>query len=620
MYTLELGQVNAGFIFFIAALLSTLLFGRFFCGWACHVVSLQDFCSYLLGKVNIRPKPFRTRLLIFGPFLIALYMFVWPTFKRTILFPLLTSFEVKPPGWLEAPPVFPGFSNHLTTSDFWATFPPWYIAVPFLFICGFVCVYFLGSKGFCTYACPYGGFFAPLDKLSIGKIVVNDDCEGCGHCTAVCTSNVRVHQEVRDYGKVVDPGCMKCLDCVSVCPNGALSFAFAAPSLLTKIRPTADVALSTSRPRYDLSLPVECLLLLLGILYFLAFRGMLDSVPLLLAGALAALGVYGAAKMWQLATTANVRARLGQLKLHGTLRAGGYLAVLLFVAYSALAAWSGFINFHRWQGDLADQRIFTSFDQVFSPGYTPSPADKALAASAISHFERSGSPRDASTGLGWKHQPKTLVRLSWFAAVAGNRKEAQRYLTLAIDRGQPSSDWIFGLARLHILDGHPELGLPLYQHTLARFPGLHDVRIALAIMYLRSHDGQLAIDQVNTLVTLTDPPPDPIHFVRGSEIMIDAGNPSRALELMTAAVAAAPNVALLHAGLHATQYFAGQTNEAILSLQRACDMDPANPGFLSRLVALLQEAGRIDEAAAAEAKLRLLLAKPSPSTRTPPLP
>jgi hypothetical protein len=32
MYTLELGRVNMGFIFFVLALLSTVVFGRVFCG------------------------------------------------------------------------------------------------------------------------------------------------------------------------------------------------------------------------------------------------------------------------------------------------------------------------------------------------------------------------------------------------------------------------------------------------------------------------------------------------------------------------------------------------------------------------------------------------------------
>src|SRR5688572_28533220 len=33
MYTLNQGHLNAGFIFFALAILSTLIFGRFFCGW-----------------------------------------------------------------------------------------------------------------------------------------------------------------------------------------------------------------------------------------------------------------------------------------------------------------------------------------------------------------------------------------------------------------------------------------------------------------------------------------------------------------------------------------------------------------------------------------------------------
>jgi hypothetical protein len=39
-------------------------------------------------------------------------------------------------------------TNSLIVEDFWATFPPWYVAIPFLIVCGFVTVYFLGNKGF----------------------------------------------------------------------------------------------------------------------------------------------------------------------------------------------------------------------------------------------------------------------------------------------------------------------------------------------------------------------------------------------------------------------------------------------------------------------------------------
>ena len=199
MYTLQQGAINAGFIFFALAILATLIFGRFVCGWGCHILALQDFCAWLLKKAGLTPKPFRSRLLVFIPLIAALYMFVWPTVYRVFSNP-------------EGEPLISEFTNHLITSDFWQTFPPVAVAIPFLFICGFVTVYFLGQKGFCTYACPYGGFFSLADKVAPGKIRVTDACNQCGHCTATCTSNVLVHTEVKQYGMVVDPGCMKCMD------------------------------------------------------------------------------------------------------------------------------------------------------------------------------------------------------------------------------------------------------------------------------------------------------------------------------------------------------------------------------------------------------------------------
>src|SRR5215213_11537419 len=84
MYTLQNGAINAGFIFFSLAILATLIFGRFVCGWGCHIVSLQDFCAWLLGKMGLKPKPFRSRLLVYVPLIVALYMFVWPTIARYI--------------------------------------------------------------------------------------------------------------------------------------------------------------------------------------------------------------------------------------------------------------------------------------------------------------------------------------------------------------------------------------------------------------------------------------------------------------------------------------------------------------------------------------------------------
>src|SRR5580765_1454359 len=305
MYTLELGYVNCGFVFFAIALAATAVFGRFFCGWGCHIVALQDFCAWIMKRLGVRPKPFRSRLLAFGPLVIAFYMFGWPTLLR------LAS------GGSHA--AFPGWSNRLVTDDLWATFPgPLFGALTFA-TCGFAAVYFLGAKGYCTYGCPYGALFGALDYASPGRIVVNDDCEQCGHCTATCTSNVRVHEEVRLYGMVVDPGCMKCMDCVSVCPKGALRFSFAAPSMLKTVPSTPRAK------RYDLPLSEELAVALVGLVATLVFRDLYNGPPLLMSIGLGGITAFLALKLWHLVRRREVRVQNLELKSAGRLRRSGVL-------------------------------------------------------------------------------------------------------------------------------------------------------------------------------------------------------------------------------------------------------------------------------------------------------
>jgi len=64
----------------------------------------------------------------------------------------------------------------------------------------------------------------------------------------VCSSNVNVAREVREFGMVVDPGCMKCLDCVSVCPKDALYVGVGLPALLAKPKPQA---VKSTKPAFD---------------------------------------------------------------------------------------------------------------------------------------------------------------------------------------------------------------------------------------------------------------------------------------------------------------------------------------------------------------------------------
>jgi polyferredoxin len=268
--TIETGFVNAGFLLFAALIAATLLFGRFFCGWACHVVAYQDLCGWLLKKAGLKPLPVRSRLLFLVPFYAAFDMFFWPTISKA---------------WQgSAPPAFQDWM--LVTPDLWERFPGWTIGILTVAVDGFLIVWWLGAKGFCNYGCPYGAFFHVADRLAPGKIRVTEDCNGCGHCTVACTSNVRVHEEVRLYKSVTDAACMKCFDCISSCPKDALYYGFGAPSLLTPPPPTK------AAKHYDFSWPEEFALVAVFAGAIFAFRGLYGEVPFLLALGLASMAAF----------------------------------------------------------------------------------------------------------------------------------------------------------------------------------------------------------------------------------------------------------------------------------------------------------------------------------------
>ena len=70
----------------------------------------------------------------------------------------------------------------MVTERFWETFPGPGMAIATILVAGFLLVYWLGAKGFCSYGCPYGAFFAIGDRVTIlkqGRVVGSIDHE-CG--------------------------------------------------------------------------------------------------------------------------------------------------------------------------------------------------------------------------------------------------------------------------------------------------------------------------------------------------------------------------------------------------------------------------------------------------------
>ena len=409
MQTIQHGAINAGFIFFALAILGTMIFGRFVCGWGCHILALQDFCAWLLKKIGITPKPFRSRLLIYVPLIAALYMFVWPTAYRLFVSP--------DPG-----PLIPAFSNHLIIENFWATFPTVAVAIPFLLICGFATVYFLGMKGFCTYACPYGGFFSLADKLAPAKIRVTDACNQCGHCTATCTSNVLVHAEVKHYGMVVDPGCMKCMDCISVCPNDALYYGWGKPALA--------ISKSKAIPRnYSLTWPEEILGALVFLGSFLGVRNVYGLVPFLMALGCAAVTTFLALKAWRLLTAKDVFFHRFRLKLVGQMQKAGWAFLAIAIIWVGLNAHSGWIRYQEYRGQQAFLRLQIPDELALAqanPARWLSPVDRESILAGRKHLR-------AAKSMGLFRNSEALAKLAWFEYLSGDADRSIELLAEAAE-------------------------------------------------------------------------------------------------------------------------------------------------------------------------------------------
>jgi tetratricopeptide (TPR) repeat protein/NAD-dependent dihydropyrimidine dehydrogenase PreA subunit len=543
------GVVNAGLIFFAIAILSTLVLGRWFCGWGCHLVMLQDLCGWIMRRCGVRPRPFRSRLLVYVPLILALYMFIWPAVYRW------GHALGRSLGWIETtiPPWQLGWE--LTTTEFWRTFPGVLVAIPFLGICGFATVYFLGSKGFCTYGCPYGGFFAPVDRLSPARIRVTDACEHCGHCTAVCTSNVRVHDEVKRYGMVVDSGCMKCLDCVSVCPNDALYFGFGAPAL--GARPSEKAP--DRRP--DLSWPEEIAFAAVFGLSFFAVRGVYGLVPMLMAAGVAGCVTFLAWKGWRLVRDRDVSFARSRLKHRGRLTGRGMVFAATALLALAFTVHSGVVSGARRLAQHHDDRVVVGRSAVLDdPAYAPDPDTRRHAGRALGLYRLASGFDVGGVGFPAPWQADIDMRRAWLHATAGDLEAAERVLAAAIERDGPSDRFCANLGDVIRARGDVERVAAYYREQLL-------AREAMP----RTLDG----------------------FVRWS---VAAGDTAGALDLVAQRQERFPDDAPTLGWLALLQLETGRTEEGIATLREAADRNPDDVGTRRTLAVALGDAGRFAEA------------------------
>ena len=207
---IKLGTINAGVLLVIIAFFFTLIFGRFFCGWACHFGAVQELAWLFLKKMNIQPKTIDSKLVTFLPLLILLHLYVLNNFFFAINLPWEMSIKINEP-------------------NIWEFLPGYIIGTLTFIIDGFLIIYFLGRKGFCRFICPWGAFLKIPNSLALFKVRKTGNCTNCYNCTASCPVGIDVNYEINNYKKVTNTNCTSCMMCISGCPSNALSYTYENP-------------------------------------------------------------------------------------------------------------------------------------------------------------------------------------------------------------------------------------------------------------------------------------------------------------------------------------------------------------------------------------------------------
>lgn len=492
LYTIHQGIVTAGFVLMAVVMVATLIFGRFFCSWGCHILALQDSCGWLMDKLHIRRQPIRSRTLIWIPMAVMFYLFIWPQ--------ILGLFH-----GLEAPQlemVQEGGSrwSSFSTDNFWRNLPPPGVAVLTFFICGFAIVYLLGSRGFCYQACPYGALFSIADQLAPGRIVLAKDCSQCGLCTAACSSDILVHKELALYGQVTNPRCLKDLDCIAACPEQAVQYGFRKPPIFRKGHPMGSYS-----GRFGFSLKEDFFMLTVFVVTIFIYRGLYDAVPFLLAVGLAVCTAYLSLLSWRFMQRKSMQLRGIMLKDMGHIRTGGKVFGVAMVALLFLVLHSAVVQWHTWRGkalfmDIAAQSGVNASSERVQESIAH--YQKALRIGVIAPIDRRkelanlyliAGDRTSSVELleGIVAQDPAHVearyRLGELADDAGDRNAALAFWEQALGAGvvRPHSRdaELLGMAALAVADGYARKGEhakagQLYEEASARLP--HDPRPLLA--------------------------------------------------------------------------------------------------------------------------------------------
>jgi NapH/MauN family ferredoxin-type protein len=184
-------------------ILSSVLFGRLFCGYACPVGAIQELLSRIQFKSDVKSQesakyrvdvsskiPRIIRGIFFG--IIIVLSVIWGVALLQVINPFL-GYSI--------------FKNPLIVT----------MVIPLLSLVVISILSIFIYRPWCRFLCPFGAIAGEICRRSLYKIERTDDCTECGLCEKVCPT-----QEAYPDSKKGE--CYLCGRCIEVCPQDALKF------------------------------------------------------------------------------------------------------------------------------------------------------------------------------------------------------------------------------------------------------------------------------------------------------------------------------------------------------------------------------------------------------------